>query len=75
MSQRPRTSPIEADGVLVVVCEGTSLKKLDEARDRIALTGKPIIGYVYNRATDGTSPATPTATATAPTSRRRRRLP
>ena len=42
----------QADGVLMVVCEGTSLKKLDEARERIALTGKPIVGYVYNRATD-----------------------
>ena len=29
----------EADGVLVVVCEGTSLKRLDEARERISMTG------------------------------------
>lgn len=41
-----------ADAVLLVVCEGTSLKKLDEARERIAMTGAPIVGYVYNRATD-----------------------
>ena len=36
----------------MVVCEGTSQKKLHEARTRIEMTGKPIIGYVYNRATD-----------------------
>ena len=42
----------QADAVLMVVCEGTSQKQLEEARSRIALTGKPIIGYVYNRATD-----------------------
>ncbi len=42
----------QADAVLMVVVEGTSQRKLQEARARIEITGKPIIGYVYNRATD-----------------------
>ncbi len=45
----------QADAVLLVVCEGTSLKRLAEARSRIELTGKPIVGYVYNRSTEASS--------------------
>ena len=47
----------QADAILMVVTEGTSLRKLDEARTRIELTGKPIVGYVYNRATDTSNKA------------------
>ena len=43
----------QADAVLLVVCEGTSVNRLVEARERIAMTERPIIGYVYNRATNG----------------------
>lgn len=38
------------DSVLVVVSHGAELAPLVEAADRVALTGKPIVGYVYNRA-------------------------
>jgi len=44
----------QADGVLLVVRPGTSAQKLAEARDRVQMTGTPIVGYVYNRATDDT---------------------
>ncbi len=48
----------QADGVLLVVRPGTSAQKLAEARDRIEMTGTPIIGYVYNRTTDNPKDAT-----------------
>lgn len=38
------------DAVLMVVSHGKELAPLAEAADRVALTGKPVVGYVYNRA-------------------------
>ena len=51
----PETTDIarHVDAVLLVVGAGTSVKKLDEARERISMTGKPIVGYVYNRTAEG----------------------
>jgi Mrp family chromosome partitioning ATPase len=45
----------QADGVVLVVDRGTPLRHLEDARDRIALSGTPIIGYVFNRADIGGS--------------------
>ncbi|MCI0543756.1 MAG: AAA family ATPase [Actinobacteria bacterium] len=38
------------DGVVVVVSHGGEVAALAEASDRIRLTGKPVQGYVYNKA-------------------------
>jgi len=38
------------DGVVLVVVPGTPLRRLAEVRERIAMTGTPILGYIYNRA-------------------------
>jgi len=40
----------EADGVVIVVERGTPLRQLADARDRLALSGTPVVGYIYNRA-------------------------
>ena len=40
----------QADGVILVVRHGTPLRDLDGARQRLAMSGTPILGYVYNRA-------------------------
>jgi Mrp family chromosome partitioning ATPase len=40
-----------ADGVVLVVAEGARLNDLDDARQRLAMSGTPILGYVFNRAT------------------------
>lgn len=40
----------QADGVVVVVRHGTPLRDLDDAGQRLAMSGTPILGYVYNRA-------------------------
>ena len=40
----------QADGVILVVRHGTPLRDLDDARQRLAMSGTPILGYVYNRA-------------------------
>jgi len=40
----------QADGVILVVRLGTPLRDLDDARQRLAMSGTPILGYVYNRA-------------------------
>jgi Mrp family chromosome partitioning ATPase/capsular polysaccharide biosynthesis protein len=45
----------QADGVVLVVDRGTPLRHLEDARDRIALSGTPIIGYIFNRADIGGS--------------------
>jgi Mrp family chromosome partitioning ATPase/capsular polysaccharide biosynthesis protein len=39
-----------SDGVVLVVLRGTPLRDLDDARQRLAMSGTPILGYVYNRA-------------------------
>ena len=41
----------QVDGILLVVEQGASLQALDEARARLEMTGKPLLGYVFNRAT------------------------
>ena len=38
----------QADGVIMVVRPGTSMSQLQEAADRIAMTDRPLLGYVYN---------------------------
>jgi len=40
----------EADGVILVVRQGAPLSDLDDARQRISMSGTPILGYVFNRA-------------------------
>ena len=40
----------EVDGVVLVVREGSPLRDIADARDRIALSGTPIVGYIFNRA-------------------------
>ena len=40
-----------ADGIVMVVTEGTPLRHLTEARNRVSMSGTPIIGYIFNRAT------------------------
>ena len=40
----------EVDGVVMVVEKGTPLRQIADARDRINLTGTPILGYIYNKA-------------------------
>jgi len=39
------------DGIVLVVQEGTPLRDLDDARHRLTMSGTPIIGYIFNRAT------------------------
>jgi len=39
----------QADGVLLVVGRGTSLRVLSELRGRLALVGAPLLGYLFNR--------------------------
>lgn len=40
----------QADGVLLVVRDGTAIRELQDTRQRLAMAGTPILGYVYNRA-------------------------
>ena len=40
----------QADGVLVVVRPGTSMRQLADVAERISMTDRPILGYVYNGA-------------------------
>lgn len=40
----------QVDGIVVVVEQGTPLRALEETRGRLAMTGKPLLGYVFNRA-------------------------
>jgi len=39
-----------ADGLLVVVANGTALDVLDRTRERVDLLGVPVLGYLFNRA-------------------------
>ena len=57
----PETADLarEVDGVVMVVREDARMSDLADARDRIALTGTPIIGYIYNRATSRIDSYTP----------------
>jgi len=41
----------QADGILVVVSEGTALSVLVDVKDRLAMSRTPILGYVFNRST------------------------
>jgi len=43
----------QVDGIIFVVEQGIPLRALDEARARLEIVGKPILGYVFNRATHG----------------------
>ncbi|MFQ5524466.1 MAG: AAA family ATPase, partial [Acidimicrobiia bacterium] len=40
----------QADGIILVVTQGTPLSLLEEARDRLSFIGTPLLGYVFNRA-------------------------
>ena len=40
----------QADGIIVVVSRGTSLRLLREVRERLEFIGTPALGYVFNRA-------------------------
>jgi Mrp family chromosome partitioning ATPase len=44
----------EADAVVFVVEKDSRVRKIADARDRIALTGTPIVGYVFNKAEPST---------------------
>lgn len=44
------TVAASADGVVLVVEQGTPLHALEDSRDRIAAVGGRILGYVFNRA-------------------------
>jgi Mrp family chromosome partitioning ATPase len=39
----------QVDGIVLVVDQGTRLRDLAETRDRLALIGTPLLGYVFNR--------------------------
>jgi Mrp family chromosome partitioning ATPase/capsular polysaccharide biosynthesis protein len=38
------------DGIVVVVARGTSMKLLEEMRERLDMIGTPVLGYVYTKA-------------------------
>jgi len=40
----------QVDGIVLVVTRGTPLRLLEETRNRLEMTGKPLLGYVFNRA-------------------------
>lgn len=40
----------QADGIVLVVSRGTSLRLLEEVRERLEFVGTPLLGYVFNRA-------------------------
>ena len=40
----------QADGIVLVVRNGTPLRDLDDAHQRLSMSGTPLLGYVYNRA-------------------------
>lgn len=52
MLAAPEASGIAAqvDGIVLVVKRGTPLGALEETRNRLEMTGKPLLGYVFNRA-------------------------
>lgn len=43
----------QVDGIVLVVARGTPLALLEETRSRLEMTGKPLLGYVFNRAVPG----------------------
>ncbi len=45
----PTDLAAQADGVVVVVRYNTPLRDLEDTRQRLAMSGTPILGYVYNR--------------------------
>ena len=40
----------EVDAVVMVVDRGTPIRELQDAKDRIEISGTPIVGYIFNRA-------------------------
>lgn len=42
------------DGIVVVVARGTPMRTLREMRERLDLTGTPVLGYIFTKATSGT---------------------
>ena len=40
----------QADGVVLVVAPRNPVARLEDARQRLAMSGTPILGYVFNRA-------------------------
>jgi len=40
----------QADGIVLVVSRGTSLRLLEDVRARLDFVGTPLLGYVFNRA-------------------------
>jgi Mrp family chromosome partitioning ATPase/capsular polysaccharide biosynthesis protein len=40
----------QADGVVLVVLRDTPIRDLEDARQRLAMSGTPILGYIFNRA-------------------------
>jgi Mrp family chromosome partitioning ATPase/capsular polysaccharide biosynthesis protein len=47
----PETSVIAAqvDGIVVVIPQGTPIRRIEELRERLEFIGTPVFGYVYNR--------------------------
>jgi len=41
------------DGIVLVVQKNTSIRELEAAKDRLAISDTPIIGYIFNKATFG----------------------
>lgn len=44
----------QADGIVVVVREGTAVRDLVDVKDRLSMSSTPVIGYVFNRSTAST---------------------
>ena len=44
----------QADGVVLVVTQGTPLRDLHDARQRLSISRTPILGYIFNRARGST---------------------
>lgn len=40
----------QADGIVIVVLQGTPRRLLEEVRERLDFVGTPVLGYVFNRA-------------------------
>ena len=45
----------QVDGIVLVVTRGTSLRLLEDVRERLEFIGTPVLGYVFNRARPRTS--------------------
>ena len=48
----------QVDGIVIVVSHNTSLSSLSKLKERLAFVSTPLLGYIYNRASDdsGSSP-------------------